>query len=170
MVGSGSTAGLAVTTFVRARIDRGSSSAAKGAYPVQSRLGSVGSEGGPAEYRPEWAEPYRVEAGRIRRALEGDVDAIEHIGSTAVPSLLTKPIIHLAARSNSRVGPFSLARGFAPLDSVRHDRGAKNHAVYLRVNDAGQRTHILHVFTAERWTSCNQRLFRDKLLHDVEAR
>jgi GrpB-like predicted nucleotidyltransferase (UPF0157 family) len=81
------------------------------------------------EYRPEWAEAYWAESGRIRRALGGDVSAIGHTRSTAVPSLLAKPIIHLAARSDSRGAPFLLARAFAPVDSVRHDRGPKNHAV-----------------------------------------
>ena len=34
----------------------------------------------------------------------------------------------------------------------------------------GRRTHILHVFSADQWPQCNQRLFRDKLLHDEDAR
>lgn len=77
-------------------------------------------------HRPEWARAFRVEAARLAAALAHRIDAVEHVGSTAVPALLAKPIIDLA--------------------------------------------HILHVFRADQWAHCNQRLFRDKLLHDPAAR
>lgn len=57
----------------------------------------------------------------------------------------------------------------SPIGYTQHIAGPKNHAVYVH-SDAGRRTHILHVFSADQWTDCNQRLFRDKLLRDPEAR
>jgi GrpB-like predicted nucleotidyltransferase (UPF0157 family) len=49
-----------------------------------------------APYDPAWPERYEGEAGRVRDAL-GNVIAIEHVGSTAVPGLAGKPTIDIAA-------------------------------------------------------------------------
>ncbi|MGO2608652.1 MAG: GrpB family protein, partial [Brachybacterium tyrofermentans] len=46
-----------------------------------------------------WASSFAQAAGDISAALVGRVDAIEHIGSTAVPGLPAKPIIDMAARA-----------------------------------------------------------------------
>jgi GrpB-like predicted nucleotidyltransferase (UPF0157 family) len=46
-------------------------------------------------YDPEWPARFAEEAAQIRRAL-GDVAArIDHVGSTAVPGLASKPIIDI---------------------------------------------------------------------------
>ena len=42
-------------------------------------------------YQPEWADEFEREARRLSRVLDGRVDAVEHIGSTAVPGLWAKP-------------------------------------------------------------------------------
>ena len=47
------------------------------------------------EYRPAWARAYAEEAQRILAACRPTVVAVEHIGSTAVPGLLAKPILDL---------------------------------------------------------------------------
>ena len=49
-----------------------------------------------ADYDPRWPERYRAEAARIRAALGGWIEQIEHVGSTAVPGLAAKPIIDIA--------------------------------------------------------------------------
>jgi len=45
-------------------------------------------------YDPNWPALFASEAGRIQAALPGDA-AIEHIGSTAIPGLLAKPVIDI---------------------------------------------------------------------------
>lgn len=121
------------------------------------------------EHHAEWAALFRAEADRLARALGPDVIAIEHIGSTAVPGLVAKPIIDLAARAAVGVDPFGLAALVTPLGYEQHRRGPKNHGVYVR-SSGERRTHILHVFADDVWETCNQRLFRDTLLADPEAR
>ncbi|WP_127817678.1 GrpB family protein [Microbacterium sp. CPCC 204701] len=120
-------------------------------------------------HTPRWAEEFRLEASRVLAATAGHLDAVEHIGSTSVPGLVAKPIIDLAGRAASAVDPFSLDALLDRIGYAPHTMGPKNHAVYVRHQD-GRRSHILHVFTAEDWETCNQRLFRDKLRHDPEAR
>lgn len=121
------------------------------------------------EHRPEWAESYRAAAAAVMAALPGQLDAIEHIGSTAVPSLLAKPIIDLAARAVAGADPRLLDGPLSGLGYERHVAGPKNHAVFVREPD-GCRTHLLHVFAPDQWEHCNQRLFRDRLLRDADAR
>lgn len=47
-------------------------------------------------HSPAWADDYRREAARLAVALGPRVDAFEHVGSTAVPDLVAKPIIDVA--------------------------------------------------------------------------
>jgi GrpB-like predicted nucleotidyltransferase (UPF0157 family) len=46
-------------------------------------------------YRPEWAERFEEERRRIAGALGAAAEAVEHIGSTAVPGLAAKPIVDI---------------------------------------------------------------------------
>lgn len=116
-----------------------------------------------------WASSFAHAADDISAALTGRVDTIEHIGSTAVPGLLAKPVIDMAARAVAGADPFAMGEPLEGLGYAMHGAGPKNHAVFVRSVD-GRRTHILHVFSADQWPQCNQRLFRDKLLHDEDAR
>ncbi|MCS5717769.1 GrpB family protein [Herbiconiux sp. CPCC 205763] len=121
------------------------------------------------QHQAHWADDFRLESARVVVALGAHVDAVEHIGSTAVPGLLAKPIIDMAVRVAAAVDPFALGVPLATLGYHRHSGGPQNHAVYVRV-EGDRRTHILHAFTAPQWDDCNQRVFRDKLLNDPDAR
>ena len=48
------------------------------------------------EYSPLWAELYRIEAAALRDALGPLALDVEHVGSTAVPGLMAKPILDIA--------------------------------------------------------------------------
>ena len=48
-----------------------------------------------AEYDPRWPELFEEESARIATALGERIEAIEHVGSTAVPGLGAKPIIDI---------------------------------------------------------------------------
>lgn len=50
---------------------------------------------GLVQYDSEWPQKYEQEAKRIRTALGQHALRIEHVGSTAVPGLLAKPIIDI---------------------------------------------------------------------------
>ncbi|KQM26856.1 hypothetical protein ASL10_04575 [Frigoribacterium sp. Leaf8] len=120
-------------------------------------------------HSPAWADDYRREAERLAVALGTRVDALEHIGSTAVPDLLAKPTIDVAARTSPGTDPSTLGADLVDLGYERHASGPKTHAVYVR-RDGPRRTHILHVFRPDHWDACHQRLFRDRLLRDPVAR
>ena len=120
-------------------------------------------------YDPEWPLRFREQAALLEVALAHRITAIEHIGSTAIPGLAAKPVIDLAGCAAVDVDPLSLEPLIESLGYRQHRSGPKTHAVYTRGSGAG-RTDILHVFTARAWPTCNQRVFRDKLEHDADAR
>ncbi|MGY4313878.1 GrpB family protein [Bradyrhizobium sp. JR3.5] len=62
-----------------------------------------------SDYDPNWPALFAQERKRIEQALGAFALAIEHVGSTAVPGLPSKPIIDLL------VGVRSLERGQATL-------------------------------------------------------
>lgn len=47
------------------------------------------------EHDPRWSQWFRVEQAKVRHALGAAARRIEHIGSTAVPDLVAKPIVDL---------------------------------------------------------------------------
>ena len=120
-------------------------------------------------YNRDWPRLFEEQAIRLRRALGSRITEIEHTGSTAIPGLAAMPIIDLAARAAPGIDPFKLAPVIAVLGYNEHRSRPKNYAVYVRGTDAG-RTQILNVFRSDGWELCNQRIFRDKLLHDASAR
>ncbi|WP_165068148.1 GrpB family protein [Marisediminicola senii] len=120
-------------------------------------------------YSPDWRLRFEREAATLEIALADSVTAIEHVGSTAIPDLAAKPVIDLAACAIAGIDPFALQPSIASLGYSVYTSGPKTHAVYTKSNDTG-RTAILHVFTPESWPTCNQRVLRDKLLHDESAR
>ncbi len=56
-------------------------------------LGATDGEVEIVEYRNEWASVFEKESRRILEACEGPVVKVEHIGSTAIPDLIAKPIL-----------------------------------------------------------------------------
>lgn len=47
------------------------------------------------EHDPTWAERFRAERSRIRKALGDNAIRIDHVGSTAVPGLAAKPVVDI---------------------------------------------------------------------------
>ena len=113
-----------------------------------------------APYDPGWVERYRALARDLDRSL-GPGWTIEHVGSTSVPGLLSKPVIDVAMRvpDGSRlelwVGVFHDLAWCGPMPTGDHQ------AFFL--HDRGVRAAIAHVFTGEQWPHAHVRLFAEWL-------
>ncbi len=73
-------------------------SAAADARPVHLRVGDphpVSRQITLVDYDPAWPAQFEREAARIRRALGEAALMVEHIGSTAIPGLIAKPILDI---------------------------------------------------------------------------
>ena len=121
-------------------------------------------------YDPDWPSRFETEF-RVLVSLFGDRSIrIEHVGSTAVPGLVAKPIIDIM------MGLTSLAEAEAlvePLRSVGYHYVPEYEAQipdrrYFRKPHIRPRTHHLHcvVLGSQSWT--RTLLFRDYLRNDPE--
>ena len=121
-------------------------------------------------YDPTWPELFKRQAAGLRAALGSAAVRIDHIGSTAVPALLAKPIIDiqisvpdLEPAERYRLPLEGLGYIFRPDNPERTKR-------YFREAPGQRRTHI-HVRRAGSFSEQFALLFRDFLrVHHETAR
>lgn len=115
-----------------------------------------------------WTHDFDLERDRLRVLAPGVFVRIEHIGSTAVPGLLAKPIIDILATVTSLDGIDALVEhlcGHGYTTSREFNATLTDRKWLMRCKD-GHRTHHLHI-VAEGGKPWTERLaFRDALLDD----
>ncbi|MEM6738994.1 MAG: GrpB family protein [Pseudomonadota bacterium] len=95
-----------------------------------------------------WSARFDEEAQAIRRAVAGELELF-HIGSTAIPGMLAKPILDLlgAVRSPKRFDAASsalVALGYEAMGPY----GIAGRRYFRKIDLAGTRSHHLHVFSS----------------------
>ncbi len=124
------------------------------------------------DHDPAWPAAFEAERARLTAALPGTFVAIEHIGSTAVPGLRTKPVIDLLAGVRTIDEAYALnaiAAGFGYGAPPEYNAALKTRQWFMR-QSGGRRTHHLHVVVhgGDEW---NVRVaFRDRLRRDATLR
>jgi GrpB-like predicted nucleotidyltransferase (UPF0157 family) len=124
------------------------------------------------DYDPAWPGQFEAERRRLMDALPGTFVAIEHIGSTAVAGMRSKPLIDMLAGVRSMAEAFAL-NGL--LDRIGYTTSAALNATlktrqwFMRQSN-GVRTHHLHVVVHGEpdWTT--RVGFRDRLRADPVVR
>ena len=100
-----------------------------------------------APYDARWPAAFNYEASRIRSALSGVPIVLHHIGSTAIPGIVAKPVIDL----------LGVVPAVADLDRHEHqlasigyeakgEYGIPGRRYFQKAAPDGPRTHHLHVF------------------------
>lgn len=119
------------------------------------------------EYDPRWPQRFGQEAARVRAALGELAKAIEHVGSTAVPGLMGKPVLDIAVAVESesvadRCVPLLETLGF----SYRGLNGDDPRRHYYVAEFGGKRSTQLHLYIlpAPAWEA--KLAFRDALRGD----
>lgn len=123
-----------------------------------------------ARYDPGWVASYEAARDEIVAALGAQIEAIEHVGSTAVPGLAAKPVIDIQAgvadwdEAKATVEPL-VALGWV----YRGEYGIPRRHDFVRSDGDGLRTHHLHMLelTSGEWQA--QLLFRDYLRSHPEV-
>ena len=134
----------------------------------------MGDEIALVEYDPTWPGRYQAELSRVSDALpHGIVRRAEHIGSTAVPGMLAKPVVDILLGVDSleaarrALPPVLKELGYA----FWEDNPKKDRLFFVKgLPPNGPRTFHIHVTTldSEMWERV---LFRDYLgAHPEEAR
>jgi GrpB-like predicted nucleotidyltransferase (UPF0157 family) len=118
-----------------------------------------------SDYRPDWPALYEREAERIRAALGDRVVLLEHVGSTAVPGLIAKPIVDvLLVVADSADEPAYVPR----LEEAGYVLRIREPDWYEHRLLKGPDTNVnLHVFSPGAAEAERLLLFRDRLrTHD----
>lgn len=99
-------------------------------------------------YDHRWPSLFALERSRVEAAVGSHVEAIEHVGSTAVPGLYAKPVMDVMVGVRDLQSAGSCIR---PLEGIGYSYWAENpnpeRMLFVRFADADRtsRTHNLHL-------------------------
>lgn len=113
------------------------------------------------DYDPVWPELARLAADELMTAPSGRLAAVEHVGSTAVPGLVAKPVIDLMAATESLDRVMAAEDGLHSLGYRRIETGMPERLFYRR--EGADVAYHLHVVAVATWDTRNERLLRDHL-------
>ena len=118
---------------------------------------------------PAWAGEFAAEVARIREVLAAQVRRIHHIGSTAVPGLVAKPIIDMLAEARSLD---DIDEATLVLDGLGYEakgsHGIPGRRYFRRSDSLGRRSHHLHVYAVADPRVDHYLAFGDRLRADPE--
>lgn len=113
---------------------------------------------------PRWKMAFEDEAKAIKRALGRTPIQLHHIGSTAVPGVLAKPIIDLLGTVYDLQDIDAEAHAFESLGyEVMGAYGIDGRRYFRKFDSDGTRTHHLHVFEEGSTHAERHLAFRDYL-------
>lgn len=114
---------------------------------------------------PRWRDAFEAEAKRVAAALGGNVVAIHHIGSTAIPDIYAKPVVDLLVevRDIAEVDGRSSAMESLGYE-VMGEYGIPGRRYFRRDDREGNRTHNLHAFEAGSAEVERHLAFRDYMI------
>ncbi|MHC4552772.1 MAG: GrpB family protein [Planctomycetota bacterium] len=122
-------------------------------------------------YNPEWPGVFEREKQRLLTALLPVVPTIEHIGSTAVPGLIAKPIIDIMIG----LADFSAADSLVPtIQSHGYEYFPQYEDImpyrrFFKKTDGDTVTHHIHMVRIESDFWIRHLLFRDFLTNHTQA-
>ncbi|OOC61119.1 GrpB family protein [Paenibacillus ihbetae] len=113
-------------------------------------------------YNSEWSLEFEKEKDRLLHILAPHIVTIEHAGSTSIPNQDAKPIIDMFAA----VHPLLHEQDYTELLSSSGygfiENGMTGRYLFIK-EDAGVRTHHLHILPKEGFYERKELLFRDYL-------
>lgn len=116
-----------------------------------------------ADYDSIWPQTYAREAAGLMADLAPVLILIEHIGSTAVPGLPSKPVIDMMTAVAALPEPAPFARRLAGRGYVLTETGMRDRLLFQR---SGRPAFNLHVVTLDSWPDRHERRMRDALRDD----
>jgi GrpB-like predicted nucleotidyltransferase (UPF0157 family) len=119
-------------------------------------------------YTPQWKRLFEAEKARLQNALGHYIVDVQHIGSTAIPGIVAKPIIDMS------VGVVNFEEAFiciAPLQRLGYEYLGENGIPRRHYFRRGYPKHTHHLHMVEITSEDRQRtvLFRDYLCQHPEA-
>ena len=123
------------------------------------------------DYDPTWPARFADEARLLRTALGERALRVEHVGSTAVPGLVAKPVVDIqisVARLDDPAA-FDDALGAAGYTHVVHDPAFDRNYPFFAKPLGWPRTHHVHLCVAGSHEEARHLAFRDHLRRHPEV-
>ena len=123
------------------------------------------------EHDPAWTDAFVLEAARIRVELGTALVAMHHIGSTAIPGIIAKPVIDMLAEVHSVAVLESQSQALAGIGyEALGEFGIAGRRYFRKDAPDGTRTHQLHAFAVGSHEIRRHLAFRDFLrAHPADA-
>ena len=123
-----------------------------------------------SDYDPAWAISFSDERVQLHACLAEAPLAIEHIGSTAIPGLCSKPIIDILVHVENRARAEAAVPALEALGYVNVPNYVDpNRLVLIKRRADGERSHHLHVHSDADEVR-RHLMFRDRLRDDAAVR
>jgi len=115
---------------------------------------------------PGWADAYVKEKDHILSAVTVSILRMAHVGSTAVPGIIAKPLIDIAMEVETESDIEAAAQALAALGYTYFGDREHNGDHFLAKGPDAERTHYLHVSTRQSSRFDEVVYFRDRLRED----
>lgn len=123
-----------------------------------------------SDYTESWGKYFEEEKLRLLTNLAGEICSVEHIGSTAIVGMKSKPIIDIAIIVKNKEET-KIKKMFESIGYEYVDDGVGNERLYFVLRKEEISYFHLHVYTHEaNQTYVNQIFFRDYLNSNRELR
>ena len=98
------------------------------------------------EYNNDWRNNFDIEAGKIKKIFGDDLLRIEHVGSTAIPGILAKPIIDIALLVSDLQEVKKYVKGLKKIGyNIKVDDEKFEGRLFFTKGTEEKRTNYLHV-------------------------
>jgi len=115
-------------------------------------------------YAPAWRQEFEQTKSGIFQSCQGEVTRVDHIGSTAIPGLIARPIIDMVACVHNAIMIENAANQIEGLNYRRVDSPSwSEDSILLSKPRHGERTHHLWLTTIDSRTHRRAILIRDHL-------
>jgi GrpB-like predicted nucleotidyltransferase (UPF0157 family) len=120
-------------------------------------------------HNPEWMVEYEKEAAVLTAVFQPILLAIHHIGSTAVPGILAKPIIDVLAEVGEITAVDAYNPAMAAMGYIAKGENGIPGRRYFRKGSDSHHTHHVHVFQTGHPEITRHLNFRDYLIAHPET-
>jgi len=113
---------------------------------------------------PEWAGKFQIEADLLKSIIRANAHLVEHIGSTSIPGIFTKPVIDILIGVED-LGAVDQCVGEMEIQGyeAKGSYGLEGRRYFRKSNDVGVRTHHVHIFQMGSPDLVRHLAFRDYL-------
>ena len=122
-------------------------------------------------YKPSWVLAFAREARVWRQVLGQNLVAVHHIGSTAVPAMLAKPVIDILCVVSSLAAVDAATLHLQALGyTAKGENGILGRRYFQKKDDQGAHSHHVHIFAVGADPIEQHLAFRDYLrVHPAAA-